>query len=82
MRTSMMKMMKNIKSFLRDIRYDTGIGDKKRFRTLKRLFGMRRGDIFARNLVEPSNLIKRPELPILETKAGHDGFFDEMLNIS
>ena len=30
----------------------------------------------------PKNLIERLELPIVETKAGHDGLFDEMLDIS
>ena len=32
--------------------------------------------------MNPSNLIERLELLILETKAGHDGFYVEMLNIS
>ena len=31
---------------------------------------------------DPNNLIKRLELLILDTKAGHDGLYDEMLNIS
>ena len=31
---------------------------------------------------DPNNLIERLELLILETKAGHDGLYDEMLNIS
>ena len=30
----------------------------------------------------PNNLVERLELFILETKAGHDGLYDEMLNIS
>ena len=30
----------------------------------------------------PNNLIERLELLILETKAGHDGLYDEMLDIS
>ena len=32
--------------------------------------------------VNPNNLIERLELLILETKVGHDGLYDEMLNIS
>ena len=43
---------------------------------------MRGRYISARSLVDPNNLIERPELLILETKAGHDGLYDEMLNIS
>ena len=31
---------------------------------------------------DPDNLIEQLELLILETKAGHDGFYDDMLNIS
>ena len=31
---------------------------------------------------DANNLIERLELHILETKAGHDGLYDEMLNIS
>ena len=31
---------------------------------------------------EPNKLIERLELLILETKAGHDGLYDEMLNTS
>ena len=31
---------------------------------------------------DPNNLIERLELLILETKAGHDGLYDEMLDIS
>ena len=30
----------------------------------------------------PNGLIKRLEILILETKAGHDGLYDEMLDIS
>ena len=30
----------------------------------------------------PNNLVERLELLMLETKAGHDGLYDEMLNIS
>ena len=31
---------------------------------------------------DPNNLVERLELLILETKAGHDGLYDEMLDIS
>ena len=31
---------------------------------------------------DPNSLIERLELIILETKAGHDGLYDEMLDIS
>ena len=49
-----------------------------------------RDDIFGRGLIDnPNNLIyeaapliERLELLILETKAGHDGLYDEMLDIS
>ena len=32
--------------------------------------------------MDPNNLVERLELLLLETKAGHDGLFDEMLDIS
>ena len=73
-----------IKRFLKDIRYDLGKGDKKsaRYRTLKRIMEVR-DDIFGRGLNgNPNNLVERLELIILETKAGHDGLHDEMLDIS
>ena len=50
-------------------------------------------DVFGKSLnridINPNNqrsyhvndLIQRLELPELETKAGHDGFYDEMLDI-
>ena len=42
-----------------------------------------RDDIFGRGLNgNPNNLIERLELLILETKAGHDDLYDEMLDIS
>ena len=42
-----------------------------------------RDDIFGRGLnVNPNNLVERLELLILETKTGHDGLYDEMLDIS
>ena len=42
-------------------------------------------DIYGRRLnsnPDPKNLVERSELLILETKAGHDGLYDEMLDIS
>ena len=42
-----------------------------------------RDDIFGRGLNgNPNNLVERLELLLLETKAGHDGLYDEMLDIS
>ena len=73
-----------IKMFLKDIRYDLGKGDKKsaRYRTIKRIMEVR-DDIFGRGLKSnPNSLVERLELLILETKAGHDGLYDEMLDIS
>ena len=73
-----------IKRFLKDIRYDLGKRDKKsaRYRTIKRMMEVR-DDIFGRGLNgNPNSLIERLELLILETKAGHDGLYDEMLDIS
>ena len=73
-----------IKRFLKDIRYDLGKGDKKsaRYRTIKRIMEVR-DDIFGRGLNgNPNNLVERLELLILETKAGHDELYDEMLDIS
>ena len=73
-----------IKRFLKDIRYDLGKGDKKsaRYRTIKRIMEVR-DDIFGRGLNDnPNNLVERLELLILETKAGHDGLYDETLDIS
>ena len=75
-----------IKRFLKDIRYDLGKGDKKsaRYRTIKRIIGVK-DDVYGRGLnsnPDPNSLIERLELLILETKAGHDGLYDEMLDIS
>ena len=73
-----------IKRFLKDIRYDLGKGDEKsaRYRTIKRIMEVR-DDIFGRGLNgNPNNLVERLELLILETKAGHDGLYHEMLDIS
>ena len=42
-----------------------------------------RDDIFGRGLNgNPNNLVERLELLILETKTGHDGLYDEMLDKS
>ena len=75
-----------IRRFELDIRYDLGKGDKKssRYRLIKRILGVKY-DVFGRGLnnkPNPNNLVERLELLILETKAGHDGLYDEMLNIS
>ena len=75
-----------IKRFLFDIRYDLGKGDKKsaRYRAIKRIMGVK-DDIYGSALnsnPDPNNLIERLELLILETKTGHDGLYDEMLDIS
>ena len=77
---------KEIRGFLKDIRYDTRKADKKssRFRTIKRLLMMRREGALEKSLseVNPYNLLERIELFILESKADHDRLSDEMLNIS
>ena len=82
-----------IKRFLFDNRYDLGKGDKKtgRYRTIKRITGAK-DDVYGRGLngnpdqgncfADPNNLIERLVLLILETKAGHDGLHDEMLDMS
>ena len=89
------KMKTKLKVFLLDIRYDLGKGDKKSagYRAIKRIMGVK-DDIYGRGLnsnpnqqsclhyVDPNNLVERLELLILETKAGHDGLYDEMLDIS
>ena len=80
--------------FLKDIRYDVGKGDKKsaRYRTIKRIMGVK-DFVFGRGLNSNLNqnnqrschlngLVERLELLILETKSGHDGLYDEMLDIS
>ena len=72
--------------FLKDIRYDLGKGVKKsaRYRTIKRIIGIK-DDVYGRGLnknPDPNSLIERLELLRLETKAGHDGLYDEMLDIS
>ena len=84
-----------IKRFLKDIRYDLGKEDKKnaRYRTKKRIIGVK-DDVFGRGLksnpnqqschhyMDPNSLIERLVILILEAKAGHDGLYDEMLDIS
>ena len=80
----MIRLRKIKTKFLKDIRYDLRKGDKKRgrYRTVKRIMEVR-DDIFDRGLNgNPNNLVERLELLILETKAGHDGLYDEMLDIS
>ena len=77
-------MKTKLKGVLKDIRYDLGKGDKKsaRYRTIKRIMEVRDA-IFGRGLNgNPNNLVERLELLTLETKACHDGFYDEMLDIS
>ena len=42
-------------------------------------------DVFGRGLnsnTKPNSLVERLELLIQETKVGHDGLYDEMLDIS
>ena len=80
-----------IKRFLFDIGYDLGKWDKKiaRYRAIKRIIGVK-DDVYGRGLYSNPNpniqrvchLVERLELLILETKAGHDGLYDEMLDIS
>ena len=75
-----------IKRFLKDIRYYLGKGDKKsaRYRTIKRIIGVK-DDVYGRRLnsnPDPNSLIEGLELLKLETKAEHDGLYDEMLDIS
>ena len=75
-----------IKRFLKDNRYDVGKGDKKsaRYRTAERIMRVK-DDVFGRGLnSNPNqiNLVERLELLILQTKAGHDGLYDEMLDMS
>ena len=84
-----------IKRFLFDIGYDLGKWDKKsaRYRAIKRIIGVK-DDVCGRGLnskanqqschhyVYPNNLVERLELLKLETKAGHDGLYDEMLDVS
>ena len=75
-----------IKWFLSDIGYYLGKGDKKsaRYRAIKSIIGVK-DDVYGRGLnstPDPNSLIERLELLVLETKAGHDGLYDEMLDIS
>ena len=72
--------------FLFDMAYDLGKRDKKsaRYRAIKRIMGVK-DDVYGRGLISnpnPNNLVERLELLILETKTGHDGLYDEMLDIS
>ena len=84
-----------IKKFLFDIKYDLGKEDKTgaRYRAIKRIIGVK-DDVYGKGLnsnpnqqschhyVDPNSLIERLELLKLETKTGHDGLYDEMLDIS
>ena len=82
-----------IKRFLFDVGYDIGKADKKssRYRTIKSIV-TEKDIVFVRGLTKDkldnhscnssNNLTERLELLILETKAGHDGLCDEILNIS
>ena len=83
-----------IKRFLFDIGYDLGKGDKKsaRYGAIKRIIGVK-DYVYGRGLnsnPNPNNqrschlngLVERLELLLLETKAGHDGLYDELLDIS
>ena len=75
-----------IKRCLTNIRYDVGKVDKKtaRSRTIKHIMGVK-DDVFGRGLnssPNPINLVERLEFLILEPKAGHDGLYDEMLDLS
>ena len=86
-------MKTKLKVFLLDIRYDIGKGDKRssRYKTIKLILGNKE-KIYGRGLTEDKldnhscsfipSLIEILALLILETKAGHDGLYDEMLNIS
>ena len=67
-------------------RRNRGKGDKKsaRYRIIKRIIGVK-DDIYGRGLhsnPDPNSLIERLELLILETKAGHGGLYEEMLDLS
>ena len=78
------KMKTKLKSFLKDIRYNLGKGVKKsaRYRTIKRIMEVR-DDVYVRGLnSNPNSLVERLKLLILETKAGHDRLYDEMLDVS
>ena len=81
-----------IKSFLFDIGYDIGKGDKRssRYRTIKRILehkeenygrGLTKDKLDNHSCNFADSLIERLELLILETKAGHDRLYGEMLNI-
>ena len=82
-----------IKSFLFDIGYDIGKGDKRssRYRTIKRILedkekqygrGLTKDKLIDHSHDSANSLVERLELLILETKAGHDVLYDEKLIIS
>ena len=75
-----------IKRFSFDIGYDLGKVDKKsaRYRAIRRIIGVK-DDVYGSGLnskANPNSLIERLDLLTLETKPGHDGLDDEMLDIS
>ena len=78
-----------------DIRYDIGTGDKRynRYRTIEHILEDKE-KIHGSGLTEDKldnhdnyrytladSLTGRIELLVLETKSGHDGLYNEMLNI-
>ena len=78
------------------MRYDLGKGDKKRsrYRTIKRILMGKHG-VHGKGLTKdklnnhdnhsyktgPNSFLEGLQLFILETKAGHDGLYDEILKI-
>ena len=63
-----MRRLEKKRRFLRDIRYDKRLDDKrrKRFKTKKkRLFGLRKDRFSGRGLTNPKNLLERLELLVL-----------------
>ena len=61
---------------VRDDVYDRGLNSNPNQQSCHHFVDQ--GTCFA----DPNSLIERLELLILETKAGHDGLYDEMLDIS
>ena len=71
-----------------DKKYDVGVGDKrsKRYKRIKHISETIRNCYLSRGFFDPNNqrschvngLVETLELLLLETKAGHDGLFDEM----
>ena len=82
-----------IEGFLLDIRYDLEKGDKirSRYRTIECILedkkknygrGLTKDKLDNQSCNFADSLIERLELLILEPKTGHDGLYDEMLNVS